>query len=109
MGAVQPRADERLPCGRLALGDLVLVVGEDQIDPTGMDVERRAEMSHAHRRAFDVPPRPALPDARRPRRLARLRSLPKCEVTDVVLGVLVGLDTFADTHLLGVEPSQPPI
>ena len=41
VGAVQPGLDERLAGRRLALGDLVLVVGKDQVDATGVDVEAR--------------------------------------------------------------------
>ena len=39
---MQPGPDERLAGRRLALGDLVLVMREDQVDPAGVDVERRA-------------------------------------------------------------------
>ena len=59
---MEPRPDERLPGRGLALGDLVLVVREDQVDAAGVDVERRAEVLHRHRRALDVPARPAGPD-----------------------------------------------
>src|SRR6478609_2986475 len=89
---MEPRLDEGLAGGGLALGDLVLVVGEDQVDATGMDVERRAEVGHAHRRAFDVPARPARPDRGLPGWLAWFGCLPEREVADVVLAVLVGLD-----------------
>ena len=40
------------------LGDLVLVVREDEVEPAGMDVEHLAEMGPRHRRALDVPARP---------------------------------------------------
>ena len=36
-------------------------------------------------------------------------ALPQGEVADVVLGVLVGLDAFADPELLGVELGQPAV
>ena len=39
---MQPRPDERLAGRGLALGDLVLVVREDQVDAAGVDVERLA-------------------------------------------------------------------
>ena len=108
-GAVQPGLDERLAGRRLALGDLVLVVREDQVDAAGVDVERWPEVGHAHRGALDVPAGPPLADGRRPRRLTGLRPLPQREVADVVLGVLVGLDAFADAKLLGVQPRQPAV
>jgi hypothetical protein len=84
--------------GRLALGDLVLVMREDQVDAAGVDVERRPEVGHAHRRAFDVPARPARSDRRCPSSARRAWALPEGEVADVVLAVLVGLDPLADPH-----------
>src|SRR3954454_3843161 len=76
MGAVEPGPDEGLAGRRLALGDLVLVVGEDQVDATGVQVERRPEVRHAHRRAFDVPAGTAGAERRLPGWLAGLRTLP---------------------------------
>ena len=84
-----------LPGRRLALGDLVLVVREDEVDAAGVDVERLAEVAHAHRGALDVPARAPGPDRGLPRRLVRLGALPEREVADVVLAVLVGLDPLA--------------
>ena len=67
------------------------------------------EVLHRHRRALDVPARPARPDRGVPRRLAGLRALPEREVADVVLAVLVGLDPLADPQLLRVEPGEPAV
>src|SRR5687767_4137872 len=53
--AMQPGLDEGLAGGRFALRDLVLVVREDQVDAARVDLERWAEVSHAHRGALDVP------------------------------------------------------
>src|SRR5260370_18747128 len=59
---MQPVARERRAAmGADALGDLVLVVREDEVEPAAMDVEGLAEMRLGHRRAFDVPTRPAAP------------------------------------------------
>ena len=107
---MEPGPDERLAGRGLALGDLVLVVREDEVDAAGVDVERRAEVGHAHRRALDVPARlDPSPIAGRPDRLTRLRPLPQGEVADVVLAVLVGLDPLADAQRLRIEPGQPPV
>ena len=69
---VQPVAREGLAGGALALRDLVLVVREDVVDAAAVDVEGLAEVAHAHRRALDVPARPARPPRRLPGRLALL-------------------------------------
>ena len=41
--------------GAAALGDLVLVVREDQVEAAAVDVERHAQPALAHGRALDVP------------------------------------------------------
>ena len=96
-----------LPGGGLGLRDLVLVVREDEVHAAGVDVERLAQVPHAHGRAFDVPAGPSRPDGGVPGRLAGLGALPQREVADVVLAVLVRLDTFADAHAVGIEPGEP--
>lgn len=47
--AMAPDPNERLPGRRLGLGDLVLVVGEDVVDPAAVDVQALTEQRHAHR------------------------------------------------------------
>ncbi len=107
---MQPRPHERLPGRRLALGDLVLVVREDQVDAAGVDVERRAEVGHAHRRALDVPARPALAD-RASTTTARPASAPfqsaKSRTSSLAYS---SASTRSPTRsLLGVEPRQPAV
>ena len=106
---VQPEGHEAFPGGCLALGDLVCVVREDQVDPAGVDVERLAQVPHAHGGAFDVPPGPAGPDGSVPARLACFRALPDGEVADVVLGVLVRLDPLAHPHPRRIDSGQPAV
>ena len=53
---MQPGANEALPCGRLRLRDLIFVVREDEINAAGVQVAAFAELTHAHRRALQVPP-----------------------------------------------------
>ena len=71
---MHPVAGERRAfMGAAALGDLVLVVREDQVEAAAVDVDRLAEMRLDHRRAFDVPAGPApapgaSPSRSRPRR-----------------------------------------
>ena len=103
---MQPGPHEGLAGGRLRLGDLVLVVREDEVDAAGVDVEGRTQVAHAHGRALDVPARPALADRGRPAGLARLGALPDREVAHVVLAVLVRLDALADALRIRVEARQ---
>src|SRR5260221_2091408 len=59
---MQPVAGERRAAmGADALRDLVPVVRKDEVEAAAMDVEGLAEMRLGHRRAFDVPARPAAP------------------------------------------------
>ncbi len=85
---VQPVRRERL-AGRARLGQLVLVVGEAEVDPAAVDVEGRTEVLRGHGGALDVPPRPARAVGRRPRRGLGLEgllpALPQCEVARVAL------------------------
>jgi len=55
---MQPVPGEPVP-SRGGLGRLVLVVREEQVDTAGVQVELLAEVRHRHRRALDVPARPA--------------------------------------------------
>src|SRR5205823_7197336 len=81
---VQPEPGERVT-GRVRLGALVLVVREDQVHATAVDVELAAEVGGRHRRALQVPARTPGAPRRRPGRLARLRALPQREVARVAL------------------------
>src|SRR4051795_13187949 len=47
--------ERRAGVGAAALGNLVLVVGEDEIESAAVYVDRLAEVTLNHRRAFDVP------------------------------------------------------
>ncbi len=85
----------RLVEQRLALRDLVLVMRKDQVEAAAVDVERLPEQRVRHRRALDVPARPAGAPRRRPLRLVGLRELPQREVERVLL-LLAGLDASAD-------------
>ena len=82
---VRPQLRERMP-ERARLGDLVLVVREDEVEPAAVDLERRAEQLLGHHRALDVPAGPAASPRRVPRRvLARLVRLPQREVARILL------------------------
>ena len=92
---VKPVVHERLPRRSLALGDLVLMMGKDQVGAAAVDVEGLAQVLHAHRRAFDVPAGPAGADFGLPEVLPFLRRLPEREVARVLFVVLVRIDAGA--------------
>ena len=97
--------DERLARRALALGDLVFVVREDEILAAAVDIQRLAEVFHAHRRAFDMPARTAHPPWRFPRRLARLLRLPDGEIHRMAL-VRVNVDARAALQILKVLAAE---
>ena len=90
--AVIPVAGEGRPVAALALGDLVFVVREEQVDAAGVQVDRVTEVRLDHRAALDVPAGTALGRALRAGPLdvavlLGLVGLPEREVAHVVLVV----------------------
>src|SRR4029453_18347914 len=84
----------------LGLGDLVLVVREDEVRAAAVDLERHAQHGLGHRRALDVPPGSALAPGRLPPAvLALLAALPEREVLRRLLE-LGGVVPLALLHLL---------
>ena len=55
---VQPVANKLTTISRFGLGDFVLVMREDQVFSSAMDVKGLAEKLHAHRGALDMPAGP---------------------------------------------------
>ena len=86
--------------GAARLGDLVLVMREDQVQPAAVDVEDLAEIATAHCRAFDMPAGPSAAPGAFPARFALGRELPEHEVPGVLL---VRVDGDAGARLLLVE------
>jgi hypothetical protein len=72
----------------LGLGDLVLVVREDQVEAAAVDVEGGTEVLVGHGRALQVPAGAATAPRGLPVGLARLGRLPQREVTGVALAGL---------------------
>ena len=91
-----------------ALGELVLVVGEDQIQPAAVDVDRLAEMCADHCAAFDVPARATAPPRAVPADLLGRARLPQHEVGAVAL-VGGDLNPRAGDHRLAVAAAQAAI
>ena len=96
---------ERLAGVRLRLDQLVLVVGEDQVEAAAVDVEVAAQVLHAHGRAFDVPAGPPRPPGALPRRLAGLRAFPEREIAGMPLERR-RLDPGAGLQVLGVAVAE---
>ena len=103
-----PEVRERLAGGALALGDLVLVMGEDEILAASVDVERVAQVLHGHGGALDVPSGPPRSPGTLPRRLARLGTLPQGEVERVALR-LARLDPVALAHVVDAAARELPV
>ncbi len=102
---MQPGVGVRLAGGRLALGDLVLVVREFQIVATAVDVEGVAQAAGRHHRALDVPARTARTPRRFPARFARLDALPQDEIERILLG-LFHFDARTDAQVFDLLARQ---
>ena len=81
------------------LGDLVLVVREDQVVAAPVDIDGHPQGGVDHRRALDMPAGPAGAPGAVPHRLAGLGRLPQHEVGGVTL-VGGDLDPGAGDHVL---------
>ena len=103
---MHPDPGQRLAARGQRLRGLVLVVREDEVDAAAVDVELDAQQRLGHRRALDVPARPAAAPRRVPGGvLALLPRLPEREVQRVLLEV-GALDALALVHLVDVAARQ---
>ena len=85
VAVVHPIARKRLARRGFRLGNLILMVRENQILATGVDVERLAENGHAHGAALDMPAGTAPAPGRIPCGFAGLFALPEGKVERVAL------------------------
>src|SRR5207237_8839360 len=81
----------------LALRDIVLVVGEDVVDPAGMQIDVLAEVAGRHGRTLDVPAgKASAPRGRPAERASRFGALPQREVSRrALVRIELGPDAFA--------------
>ena len=86
---MEPIVHKRLAGEGFALGQLVFVMREGQVEAAAVDVEGGTEVFHAHGGAFDVPAGAALAPGRIPGRLAGLGGLPQSEIRRVTLAGLL--------------------
>ena len=105
---VHPHMDEGRAAGRAGLRDFVLVMRELEVHAAAVKVEVRSQQARGHRRALDVPPRPALAPGRRPVGLAGLGPLPQHEIQRIELG-LVDLHPRAGPQIVDSLARQPPV
>src|SRR5438132_8215578 len=88
MLAVQPDPCERTHASkRFALSALILVVREDVVDSTSVNIEARSEVLGAHRCTFNVPSGEAAAPWALPHQLraAGFRGLPQREIARILL------------------------
>src|SRR5260370_22788497 len=60
-------------------------MAERQVATAAVDIDLLAQVMHGHRRAFDVPTRPARPELRRPRGLVRRGPTPQRKIERIAL------------------------
>ncbi len=86
---VHPVAGEGFFGQALALGNFVLVMGEDEIVAAAVNVDGFAQVVQAHARAFDVPARSSRSPWAFPERLARLGRFPEREIAGEFLTLVL--------------------
>ena len=82
---MHPVMGKRHAVAALALGNLIFMVGENQVLAAAVDVNGLAQIAPGHSGALDMPAGTALAPGGAPARLAGLRSLPQGEVHGVLL------------------------
>ena len=89
----------------LALRDFIFVMREFKVLPSEMEIKAVSQVMHAHGTAFYVPPRATLPPGAFPENLAISLSacLPQGKIGNGILGIFIGLNTLAWTHLIKVQ------
>src|SRR5688500_15405620 len=93
---MDPVARELLPGRAFRLRDLVLVMRKLQVLTAGVKVKGLAKVFHGHRRALDVPARPAAAERRGPAGFHILADeFPESEIACVLFFILVGINAFA--------------
>ena len=111
VGAMHPQIDERLARAAFGLGDFGLVVGEDVVDSSAMDIEPVAKHSGGHGTAFDVPAGATRTPRAVPLHVAvgRIVRFPEGEVADVFLFVFIGADAARGAEFVQVEMGEFPV
>ncbi len=87
---MHPIGGKGLSISRLALGDLILMVREDQVLPACMDIDLIAQILLRHDRTLDMPSGTPLAPGGLPVRLPLLLRLPEHEIIGVLLILLAG-------------------
>ena len=95
---MQPVTSQGTTPRSFGLGNLILMMGKDQVGATTVDVERLTQVQAAHRRALDVPPGTPPPPRALPPRLPGFARLPEGKVHRVMLA-LIDLDARPGQHL----------
>ena len=103
---VEPVSDELHPVCRLGLGDFAFVVGKFVLQPAAVDVDGRAEILHAHRRAFQMPAGVAHPPGAGPLHdVVGLGFFPQRKIDGILL-VRRNLDARSRLHFLDVSARE---
>ena len=106
---VHPVAGKGAAVGALALCDLILVVGEDQVLTAAVQINGLAQMGAAHGAALDMPARTAHAVGAFPCRFTGLCGLPHGKVCGVLLQVVVHLAaqlTVAALQIVQLQVAQ---
>jgi hypothetical protein len=105
---VQPEASEWLLSQTFCLGDLVLVMREDEVVSPCVNVKRLAEETARQGDALSVPARSSFTPGGIPLWLTRLGRLPQREVERILL-LLRGSDPRTDLEVVDLPPGELPV
>ena len=87
---MQPVMSKSLSVTALALRDLIFMVREDQILPTGMNIDFLTQIFFCHHRTLDVPSRTSFTPWRYPERFSFFFRFPQDEIQRIFFLIFAG-------------------
>src|SRR4030095_9938535 len=102
---MQPEPRQRAAERTFRLRELTHRVGKNQIPTAAVNIERLAQILRAHRRAFNMPARPAWTPWAVPRGVSRFARFPQREIERRALA-LVDFNARSSLQLVDIFPGQ---
>ena len=99
---MQPVMDERMhPCRPFRLGNLIFMVGKDQVAAAAMEIKGGTKIFHAHCRTFNMPARTTFAPGGIPGGFSRFCRFPESKIHRILFPV-INIDPCAGQHIIQI-------